>query len=209
MNRDGELTGVLLSRAADGEAIALEELFDLHRRRLARMIHMRLDTRLRRRVDVDDIVQEVYSEAAERLQKYMRDRSMPFFLWLRFLTNQKLAELHRRHFGAQSRDLRREVHAEPSGNTLSDPRFLADRISDVTSPSGAAAHEELRERLYKALAEIAPTDREVLVLRHFEHLSSAEVAHELGIMVPAAGKRYVRALQRIRAILDTLHDAER
>ncbi len=207
---DGEQTRGLLARAADGDEPALEELFDLHRRRLGRMIRVRLDRRLRRRVDVEDVVQEVYVDATRRLGEYLRERKIPFFIWLRLLGMQKLAELHRRHVGAQGRDVRREQHATGSPQVPADSHFIAERIcATLTSPSAAAMREEILERLLLALEEMSPADREVLVLRHFEQLDSAEVACELGIMASAASKRYIRALKRMRAILADLEDTER
>ena len=53
-----------------------------------------------------------------------------------------------------------------------------------------------------------PIDREVLALRHFEHLSPAETAQVLGIKEKAAGMRYVRALRRLKEILAGLGDSE-
>lgn len=49
-----------------------------------------------------------------------------------------------------------------------------------------------------------PTDREVLALRHFEQLTNSEAAVVLQIKEAAAGKRYLRALGRLREILAKL-----
>ena len=184
------------------------ERFEQHRARLARMVQMRLDPRLRRRVDVDDVLQEVWVEASRRLPEHERAPSMPFFLWLRLLTAQKLVELYRRHLGAEGRDVRRELHSGDGLLPRSDSTFLADRISGhLTSPSSAAAREEMRERLREALDRMPPADREVLVLRHYEQLTSAEAARELGLEPSAASKRYVRALGRLRTALAGLDDS--
>src|SRR5690349_2316396 len=87
----------LLRRAGQGDAQALGQLLEEHRKRLRRMVRLRLDPRLQGRIDPSDVIQEAYLEAAERLAEYLRDPKMPFFLWLRFLTGQKLLELRRRH----------------------------------------------------------------------------------------------------------------
>ncbi len=108
--KDGlQETEDLVRRGGEGDQGALEELFSRHRERLRRMVSLRLDWRLRRRVGEEDILQEVYLEAARRLGEYLRDPKLPFFLWLRFLTRQKLADTHRQHLGAEVRDVRREV----------------------------------------------------------------------------------------------------
>jgi RNA polymerase sigma-70 factor (ECF subfamily) len=191
-------TTALLARAAGGEAVALDALLARHRPRLARMVEVRLPAALRPRVDADDIVQEACAEAAARLPAYAQDPSMPFFQWLRFLCAQKIAQAQRRHLGAQARDARREAGASGDAAGYGDSAFLADRLSGhLTSPSAAAMRAEARERLRAELDAMAAADREILVLRHFEQLTSAEAARELGIETAAASKRYVRALRRL------------
>ena len=63
----------------------------------------------------------------------------------------------------------------------------------------AAVRGEVTARLAAALDAMDPTDREVLALRHFEQFTSAEAAQVLGIQERAAAKRYLRALERLRA----------
>jgi RNA polymerase sigma-70 factor (ECF subfamily) len=199
-----EDTGALLSRATRGEAPALDALFTRHRARLLRMARRGLDPRLYARVDPDDVVQEVYAEAARRLREYelQHAATLPFFLWLRLLTAQELAELARVHLGAARRDARREVAAGAAATHAHDSALLAAQIcGHLTSPTEAAARGELRVQIARALDSIAPADREMLVLRHFEQLTGAEAARELGLASAAASKRYVRALHRLRAAL--------
>jgi RNA polymerase sigma-70 factor (ECF subfamily) len=77
----------------------------------------------------------------------------------------------------------------------------AHLTAGLTRPSVAAARGEVRTRLAEALAAMDPTDREVLALRHFEQLTSAEAAQVLGIQERAAAKRYLRAVGRLKEIL--------
>jgi RNA polymerase sigma-70 factor (ECF subfamily) len=97
-------TDQLLQRAARGDRQGLGALLERHRKRLRSMVALRLDQRLQGRIDASDVLQEAFLEVAARLPDYLRQPPMPFFLWLRFLTGQKLLELHRHHFGAQMRD---------------------------------------------------------------------------------------------------------
>ena len=62
----------------------------------------------------------------------------------------------------------------------------------------------MQVKLQEMLNAMEPFDREVLALRHFEQLSPGEAARVLGIKESAAGKRYVRALRRLKGILDGL-----
>lgn len=82
MNDPDELSGVI-SRAAEGDTSALEELFSRYRKRLKRMVRLRLNRNLQGRVDDSDVVQEAYLEATKRLEEFLQNRPLPFFLWLR------------------------------------------------------------------------------------------------------------------------------
>jgi len=192
----------LLRRAATGDSQSWGLLVDRHGERLRRMVAFRLDQRLHGRVDPSDVIQETYMEAWKHLAEYLRQPSLPFYLWLRGLARHKLRELHRHHLGAQMRDARREVslHRCAPAET-SSVALAAQLLGHATRPSEAAIQVEIKVRLQEALNSLDPADREVLALRHFEHLSPAETAQVLGIKQKAAGMRYVRALKRLKEIL--------
>src|SRR5579871_2705088 len=99
----------LLRRAAAGDERALGALFTLYRERLKRMVRLRLDRRLGGRIDPSDVLQEAYIEAHKRFDDWVRNQDVPFFLWLRLVTGQKLTDCHRHHLGAQMRDAGQEV----------------------------------------------------------------------------------------------------
>jgi RNA polymerase sigma-70 factor (ECF subfamily) len=169
------------------------------------MIALRLDQRLHGRIDPSDVIQEAYLEASTRLEDYLRQPTMPFFLWLRFLTGQKLMELHRHHLGAQMRDAGREVSLyRGSLPETSSAALAAQLLGHGTRPSEAAVRAERKIRLQEALNTMDPMDREVLALRHFEQLTTREVAQVLGIKEAAASKRYLRALRRLKEILNSM-----
>jgi RNA polymerase sigma-70 factor (ECF subfamily) len=189
-----------LAEVRAGRPEALGMLFEQHRDRLWRMLHLRLDARLTGRLSPDDVLQEAFLEVARRIGEYLADASVPFYVWLRFLTLQRLAQLQRTHLGAARRDAGREqsLHAvaSPSADSMA-----GQLVGHLTSPSQAAIRGELHERLRDALETMDPVDREVLALRHFEDMTNAEVAQTLGLHKDAASKRYVRALVRLREIL--------
>src|SRR6202042_1647915 len=86
----------LLERAVAGDESALATLFDGYRARLRPMIRLRLDRRLSGRVDSSDVLQEAYLDVRRRMAEYARDPSaMPFHLWLRLVTGQRLTDIHR------------------------------------------------------------------------------------------------------------------
>jgi RNA polymerase sigma-70 factor (ECF subfamily) len=160
-----------------------------------------MDTRLASRVDPSDVVQETLARAHRLLPDYLRNRPLPFFAWLRQLAWERLVDLHRHHVRAGRRSTSRELSA---GNLLSDQSAveLAERlVASGTGPERALLRKELVRRVQAALAELADKDREVLLLRYVEQLSSRETAAILGISEDAGIKRHVRALTRLRALL--------
>jgi RNA polymerase sigma-70 factor (ECF subfamily) len=205
MPDDSSETRRLLRRVEAGAPEARGDLLLHHRDRLTRMVAVRLHPRLQGRVDPADVVQDVYLEAAAHLDGYLRNPVMPFFLWLRSVAAHKLLSLHRRHLGTEMRDATREVPLPdvrmPAASSASMAEALIDR---APRPSEAAMQAEWKARLRDALDELAPMDREVLVLRHFEQLTSAEIGTVLEINERAASKRYLRALERLRAALARL-----
>lgn len=205
MSLDSAEDAAILERARAGERGALNDVCQRYRDRLRRMVQLRLDWRLQRRLDASDVLQEAFLEVASRFDEYLKNPTMPLFLWLRFLVGQKLVTLHRHHFGAQMRDPGREIslyrNALPEASSAA---LAAQLLGQHTSPSEAAVRAERLLRLQEALNAIDPIDREVLALRHFEQLDRAQTAEVLGITEAAAAKRYVRALKRLQDILDSL-----
>src|SRR5207249_774953 len=148
---------------------ALADLFAHYRERLWRMVHLRLDRRLQGRLDPEDVLQETFLVLSKRFAEYARNPAMPFFLWLRQLTGQKLIDLHRQHLGARMRDAGQEVSlhrgALPQASSAS---LAAQLLGRLTSASRAAIRAETQLRVQEALNSMDPIDREVLTLRNFE-----------------------------------------
>src|SRR5260370_722193 len=105
----------LLAQAAAGDGTAVTQLFTRYRKRLKQMVRLRLNRRLQGRIDDSDILQEAYLEAAKRLPEYLAKRPLPFFLWLRHITGEKLIDTHRRHLGANSHRHYRRQAVDPTG----------------------------------------------------------------------------------------------
>jgi RNA polymerase sigma-70 factor (ECF subfamily) len=202
MPTDSSESSDLLRRAGDGDAAALGQLLESYRKRLRRMVRLRLDPRLQGRIDPSDVLQESYLEASQRLAEYLREPKMPFFLWLRFLTGQRLLTLRRQHLGTQARDAAREISLYQGAMPEASSACLAAQLlGKMTAPLQAAIRAEMKIRLQEVLNSMEPLDREVLALRHFEQLNNAETAQALGITESGASSRYVRALKRLKDIL--------
>jgi len=193
----------LLARLEAGDERVVNELFTRYRERLRQMVRLRLDRRLQGRIDASDVLQEAYLEVARRAREYVARPTMPPFLWMRFLTAQKLLELHRHHLGARMRDAAQELslyhRAAPQATSVSLAEMLLGRL---TSPTLAARRAEMQQKLQEVINSLDPLDREVVALRHFEELSNSEVAQVLGLSKTAASNRYIRALARLKEMLE-------
>ena len=192
-------TDQLLARASQGDGAARQQLLARHRDRLRRMVSLRLDRRLAARVDPSDVVQESLADAAAKLSGYLRERPLPFYPWLRRLAWERLMKLHHRHIAADKRSVTREAPAPlPDESALQMARLL---LAPGPSPSEGAQRQELCDRVRAALDRLPERDREVLVLRYLEQMSTAEIAAVLGTTAGAVKVRHLRALERLRGLL--------
>ncbi len=201
---DARETGRLLDRVVQNEPGALDRLWERHREPLLRLIGMRLDPRLGRRVDASDVVQDALIKATERLGDYLREPAVPFHVWLGGIARDQIIDQHRRHRVAGRRSLDRERPMEGGHPAFADGSSidLAARLRDPNPTPGAEAlRRELGRRFVDAIDSLDPDDREVIALRHFDGLANGEAARALGLSDAAAGMRYLRALRRLRAVL--------
>jgi RNA polymerase sigma-70 factor (ECF subfamily) len=187
----------LLQRAQAGEGNAVNTLLARHLPYLHKIAALRLDARLRSRLDPSDVVQDVQLEAVRRLEGYLRQRPMPFRLWLRKLICDRVLMLHRYHFGAARRSVTREAELPDHSSLL-----LAQRLfGQGSTPSRRCAKEELITRVRHAVARLPETDREIILMRTIEGLAFEEVALLLGVESAVARKRHGRALLRLHRLL--------
>lgn len=191
----------LVTRARAGDDQALSRLFEEHRERLLRLVSMRLDPTLRRRLDPADVVQEAWLAMSRRVDSWRANPEMSFALWARLATRDAWIDVQRRHLGTQRRDAQRERHVADQAATVSAAAFSDVFVASTTSPTQALRREEIRSRVLAAVEELDPIDREILLLRHFEGLSNDDAARELDIDAAAASKRFVRALTRLKPFL--------
>ena len=195
----------LVDMAAAGNAFAAQELFSRFRLPMKRMVRLRLNRRLQGRVDDSDVIQEAFLEAARKLPEYAAAPGLPFFLWLRHLTGLKLAEIHRRHLGTQMRAADQEVSLHRGGLPGADSVSLAAHLlGSRTSVSQAAIKAEKRLLLQEALNGMDSVDREIIAMKHFEQLTISDIALVLDLPRASAGRRYLKAMKRLRQILEDL-----
>ncbi len=201
---EGDKTLELLDGVKGGNADAVNKLMERHRKAVRLLISMRLDNAVARRVDASDVVQDVLFEASRRMEDYIQNPSMPFHLWLRQLARDRIIDMHRRHRAAKRRSVDREQHVSSLGGDDKSAADLASLLKDAElTPAAATVRREMEQRFLEALNELPEGDRELIMMRHFEHLGNSEVAEALGLSAPAAGMRYLRAIRRLREVLGT------
>jgi RNA polymerase sigma-70 factor (ECF subfamily) len=204
MNPSNAETRRLVVRAIDGERSALDELLACYRPQLRRMVAVRMDSRLKARVDPSDVVQSVLAEAAQKMVNF-RNPPEQFYPWLRQLAWDELARLHRDHIRTKKRSVSREADDWQGGLADESMMQLADRLAtQQLGPGSRLVHKELRARVQSALAQLAPQDREVLVLRFLEQLNTSDTAAALGISESAVKSRQFRAIERLGKLLSDL-----
>ncbi len=201
---DSSQTQELLAQAGAGERTAIERLLERHRTALRKMIDLRMDPQLQRRVDASDIVQDVLIDAHRRLKEYLHSPGLPFHLWLRQIAQDRLIDTHRRHRTAARRSLDREQPLCVGSFGDASAVDLAMQLSDnrELTPATAATRRELEVRFRDAIEQLDEPDRDVIWMRHFEQLGNQDVAQALGLSEAAAGMRYLRAIRRLRTLLD-------
>lgn len=194
-------TDELLRSACDGDQDAWQRLIERNRPRLRQMVAAHLDRRIAARVDPSDVVQETLTDAARHLAAYLRERPLPFYPWLHQLARQRLQWLRRQHLEAGRRSVRREAPVDHRPLEESASALVDRLIAAGTSPSNRLIREERRHQVRVALDLLSPDDRDLLVMRHLEGMSTAEIAAILGINPGAVRTRHVRALARLRALI--------
>jgi RNA polymerase sigma-70 factor (ECF subfamily) len=200
---NSEETQELLQSAKRGNDDAVNNLLERHRNAIRKMVQMRMDKAVAGRVDASDIVQDVMLDASQRLSEFIQKSPMPFHLWLRQLAKDRLIDAHRKHRGAQRRSVDKEQRLNVQYADQSSLNLAAQLQDYELTPAAATLRKELEQRFLQALDQLEDDDREIIIMRHQEHLSNSDVALALDLSAAAAGMRYLRAIRKVRDVLGT------
>jgi RNA polymerase sigma-70 factor (ECF subfamily) len=204
--QDSDETLTLLREAGTGDHRAFDQLLAQHRPELRRFVELRMDPRMRGRVDPSDVVQETQLEVFRRLPDFLERQPMPFHVWLHKTAYERLLMARRQHLRAAQRAIGREVPL-PDRSSL----VLAQRLlRPGSTPSQRLSVRELARRVYQVLAQMSDSDRTILFMRNLEERSYQEIACILDIDPATARKRNGRALLRLHKLLveDGLTDSQ-
>jgi RNA polymerase sigma-70 factor, ECF subfamily len=202
---DSAETRGLLEEARKGDRLGFDRLLARHRPDLLQFVALRMDRKLRGRLDPSDVVQDAHLEVHRRLGDFLDRRPMPFHIWLRKTAYERLLMARRQHVEAAQRAVRRERPLPDRSSLLFAQRILARG----STPSQSLGRRELARRVHQIFAELPDIDREILVMRNLEERSYHEIACILDIEPAAARKRHGRALIRLHDLLakDDLMDS--
>jgi RNA polymerase sigma-70 factor (ECF subfamily) len=194
---DSTSTRKLLERIHAGDRAAFDLLFARHRDGLRQAIALRLDEKLRARVDPSDVVQETQIDAFKRMSDYLERRPMPFRLWLHKAARQRMIKVREHHRGAARRSIDREA---PLPDQTSLELFRRLRGNPATAER-LPERRELVRTVRKVLADLSEEDREILLMRYLEKLSNQEIGQVLDLEAGTVSKRHGRALLRLQKLL--------
>ena len=175
-------TQELLAAAKEGDDSAVNHLMERHRDAVHRLVQMRLDNKIRQRVDVSDVVQDVLIEANRRLQTYLEDPVLSFRIWIRQIAKDRIIDAHRRHRGSAKRDIDREQSlAAPADMHHSTMELAGQLVDGELTPAARATQQELAKVVEDAISGLGDQDAEIIIMRHYEQLSNQEVAQALDL----------------------------
>ncbi len=187
-------TFALLEKARSGDQEALSRAFDKCRRRLAVLVHFKLNPRRRDPADVDDVVQEVCLRACRDLDRFTYRSPGAFFRWLSTIADHVIVD--RVRYESRERRAGEEVPFRSASNPA------GPEPADTKTPSRLFAQEEAVQRLLARL-ELLPEDyRQAILMAKIEGLSTAEMAERLGKSREAVALLVYRAVKRFRALSD-------
>lgn len=185
----------IVEKAREGDASASEALFERYFPLLRARVRNRLPARLRRKVAESDIIQEAYLGALKRLSDFEDRGEGSFGGWLATIVDRRIADQVRRYMGADKRNVNREISV---GDTPTDTPPARLHASDQSSVSSNPRRVEAMQSVLGAVERLAPADRMILKLVHFEGQTVAEAAELMEVSLDAARMRYGRALVRLQ-----------
>jgi len=198
---EDSFTRDLLDRAKTGSESAVNTLMDRHRKQIRNLVQMRMDRTIRQRVDVSDVVQEIFLDAFRRLSSYLDNPKLPFHIWLKQIARDRMIDSWRTHRQTSKRSMDRETRAGVGiGGADLDKRENSLSLCQLT-PAAIAMQKELSLHVESAIDQLQETDSRVIIMRHYHAMTNRQIAAELELSEAAASIRYVRALEKLKKLL--------
>ncbi len=200
MNEDERAACV--RQAVAGNADALQRLIIYYHDLLRELVGSRMDARLRRRVDPDDVLQDAYAAAFQSITGCSFDGPGGFYKWLETIAANQLKEtvrdLHR-----LKRNIGREQSRPPAAAT-SYPDLAERLVSPGTTPSRKLGRREASSAVISSMARLTDDQRTVVRMRFIEDRSVAEVAAAIGKSEDAVHMLCHRGLTNLRTFVGSM-----
>ena len=195
---DASSQAELIARAIAGERAALEELLLDNYDRLANRISKKISAGMQAAVSSEDVLQETFLEAANRIQSFEPRGADAFYRWLATIAEHRVVDLARAQQAAKRGGEFRRADADWTGSMVDLLSVLA--VNERT-PSRSVAGREAAAAIGAALEQINADYREALRLRYIEGLSVAATAERMGRSERAVHMLCHRGLAQLRDVL--------
>lgn len=190
---DDQKTQHLVALAKEGDEPAIDQLCRIYGERVRRIVRIRLNTKLRPKLDSVDVVQDALVLALGGLKDFTYRNEGDFLRWLSKIAENKLRDIHK-GFLANKRDIHKEISLKYKGSSTDDSFHGAAEPFGNTTPSVIMRKKEALDRLEQALDTLKPEYREVIVLKKIEGLSHSEIAERLNKSTNAVPMLLFRAM---------------
>lgn len=192
---------VILKAISEGDVDALAGFISTNQKQLMAFISRRLGDAVRKKVEVEDIFQDVSAQAIRSITPEFPGEREPFS-WLCHMAERKIVDAHRHHFQTQKRDAGKE-RALDSGSSSGDGGGMVNMlVKSMTTPSAAFSRNAREARLYDALSELGDDQREAVRLKYIENKTSKQIAEALGKSDVAVRVMLTRTMKQLHEILD-------
>lgn len=189
----------LIARARQRDEQALAELLQAHAQRLLESIRSELGVRLRQRLESQDVMQQVYLDALQDIDRFVDQGHDSFFAWLRRIALNRICDADRKAFQTAKRGA--EIRAADLRPDTSMAPLLEALAGSLTSPSRAVDVAEQERRLRQALEQLGEDQGRAIELRYLHQLNVAETAAKMDRSERAVRSLCVRGLIRLRELL--------
>ena len=171
------------------------------RPQLLAFIHKNLSDAMRRKVDPEDLAQEVHLECVRALPEVDISQRDPFN-WACQVAERRIIDAHRHYFGAQKRDAARELPLGSPGGDTGQVGLINMLVASMTSPSQAFSRDQKEFQLLQAIQTLPQEHQDALRMRYVENLPSKEIAKTLNKSDVSVRVMLSRSLNKLREILD-------
>mgnify|MGYP001606283094 CR=1 FL=1 len=193
-----ETTITLVRRAKDGDAEALNSLFQKYLERVHYLVRLRLGKGLRRYLESQDIVQEAMIRGLKGFDRFEMQHEGAFLHWLSKLVENVIRD-KADFFNAAKRSVSEDLPLENNDESSIDA--LARLPGNDPTPSTVLIRDEQLLKLENALEQLSEDYREAVLQREIEDLSFKEIGENMNRSEDAARMLYVRAKAELVKVL--------